>query len=71
VNRERLTAYLKPEHREAGFHLEGDEDFVYLKQGDKVLAVWNATKVTIQVILDEADGQIGGTSNVLPTPEQA
>jgi len=39
VNRERLTACLKPEHRQAGFYLEDDEDFLYLKRTDKVVAV--------------------------------
>ncbi len=34
-----LDRILKPEYRRAGFSLDDDEDFLYLKQGDKLLAV--------------------------------
>ena len=55
MNRERLTACLKPERQQAGLYLEDDEDFVYLKRGDKMLAVWLSTNVTVETILHEAD----------------
>jgi hypothetical protein len=58
VNRERLTACLKPEHRQAGFYLEDDEDFLYLKRTDKVVAVWNATRATKEAVLTETDRQM-------------
>jgi len=58
VNKELLTACLKPEHQQAGLHLEEDEDFVYLKRGDRILAVWLATNVTVETILHEADREI-------------
>ena len=58
VNRERLTEKLKPEHRQAGFYLEDDEDFLYLKRGEKVVAVWNAARATIDAVVAEADRQI-------------
>jgi hypothetical protein len=29
-----LNEVLKPEHRQAGFYLEDDEDFLYLKRGE-------------------------------------
>jgi len=63
VNRERLTACLKPEHRQAGFYLEDDEDFLYLKRTDKVVAVWNATKATKEAVLAETDRQMTEASN--------
>ena len=50
-----LNAILKPEHRQAGFYLDEDEDFLYLKRGDKVVAVWNATKATAEVVVAEID----------------
>jgi hypothetical protein len=50
-----LTELLKPEHVQAGFCVEDDEDFVYLKQGDKTVAVWNARQVTGDMIRAEAD----------------
>ncbi len=50
-----LDRILKPEHRRAGFSLDEDEDFLYLKRGDKVLAIWNATKATAETIIAAAD----------------
>ncbi len=50
-----LNAILKPEHRKAGYSLDEDEDFLYLKRGDKVVAVWNATKATAEVVVAEID----------------
>jgi hypothetical protein len=47
--REMLDACLKPEHQKAGFYLKDDEDFVYLKRGDKTLAVWNTGRVTVAI----------------------
>ena len=58
----RLTELLKPEHRKAGLEVEDDEDFVYLKRGDKTLAIWNATKATRDVIQAEADRLIAEAS---------
>ena len=58
MNRERLTEKLKPEHGQAGFYLEDDEDFLYLKRTDKVVAVWNATKATREAVLAETDRQM-------------
>ena len=50
-----LNAIMKPEHRQAGYSLDEDEDFLYLKRGDKVVAVWNATKATAEVVVAEID----------------
>ena len=58
----RLTELLKPEHRQAGLEVEDDEDFVYLKRGNKTLAIWNATKATRDVIQAEADRQMAEVS---------
>ena len=62
MNRERLTERLKPEHRQAGFYLEDDEDFLYLKRGEKVVAVWNAARATIDAVVAEADRQMAKAS---------
>ncbi len=53
-----LDRILKREHRQAGLYLDEDEDFVYLKQGDKVLGVWNATKATAETIIAAADRRL-------------
>jgi hypothetical protein len=50
-----LTTVLKPEHREAGLYLDEDEDFVYLKHGDKTLATWYGRSVTPTQIWEAAD----------------
>lgn len=50
-----LTEILRPEHVQAGFYVEDDEDFVYLKWGDKTVAVWNARQATGDMIRAEAD----------------
>ena len=50
-----LNAILKPEHRQAGYSLDEDEDFLYLKRGDKVVAVWNATKANAERVVAEID----------------
>ena len=55
IRRKALDACLKPEHRQAGFYLDDDEDFLYLKRGDKVVAVWSANKVTVETIRAEID----------------
>ncbi len=39
--------------RQAGFYLDDDEDFLYLKRGDKVVAVWSANKVTVETVQAE------------------
>ncbi|WP_324664228.1 hypothetical protein VLL09_04760 [Dehalococcoides mccartyi] len=52
---EALNRILKPEHRQAGFSLDEDEDFLYLKRGDKVVAVWNANKATADIAVAEAN----------------
>ena len=59
-----LTELLKPEHIKAGFYVEDDEDFVYLKRGDKTMAVWSATKATGDMIRAEADRPDGGSRQV-------
>ncbi|MDD5537375.1 MAG: hypothetical protein PHF12_00235 [Candidatus Omnitrophica bacterium] len=53
-----LNRILKPEHKQAGFYLEADLDFLYLKRGDKVVAVWNATQATADMAVAEADRQM-------------
>jgi len=58
-----LSEVLKPEHRQAGFYLEDDEDFLYLKRGDKVVAVWNATRASIESVKAEADRQMAEACN--------
>ena len=58
IRRDALGRILKPEHRRAGFFLDDDEDFLYLKQGDKVLAVWNAAKATAETVIAEADRRL-------------
>ena len=58
IRRDALDRILKPEHRQAGFSLDDDEDFLYLKQGDKVLAIWNATKATAETIIAAADRRL-------------
>jgi len=50
-----LTAALKPEHRDAGLYLEEDEDFVYLKHGNKVEGIWYGRTVTVAKIWALAD----------------
>ena len=55
IRRKALDAYLKPEHRQAGFYLDDDEDFLNLKRGDKVVAVWSANKVTVETVQAEID----------------
>ena len=50
-----LDDCLKPEHRQAGFYLDDDEDFLYLKRGDKVVAVWSANTATVETVQAEID----------------
>ena len=50
-----LSELLTPEQREAGFQVEDDEDFVYLKREGETLATWLATRATAQAVRDEAD----------------
>jgi len=58
IRRKALDACLKPEHRRAGYYLDDDEDFLYLKRGDKVVAVWSATKATAETVIAEADRRL-------------
>ncbi len=58
IHRKALNRILKPEHKQAGFSLDDDEDFLYLKRGNKVVAVWNATKATKEAVLAETDRQM-------------
>jgi len=58
LRREALNQILKLEHRQAGFSLDEDEDFLYLKRGSKVVAVWNAKKATADIAVAEADRQM-------------
>ena len=58
-----LNEVLKPEHRQAGFYLEDDEDFLYLKRGEKVVAVWSAIGASIESVKAEADRQIAEANN--------
>ena len=55
IKRKALDACLKPEHRQAGYYLEDDEDFLYLKQDGKAVAVWLATVATVPIIQAEVD----------------
>ena len=50
-----LTRTLKKSHRNAGLYLDEDEDFVYLKKDDKILAVFSAVGATIESVWMEAD----------------
>ncbi|MFA5439485.1 hypothetical protein [Dehalococcoides sp.] len=58
IRSEALNRILKPEHRQAGFYLDDDEDFLYLKRGNKVVATWNAAKATAEIAIAEADRQM-------------
>jgi len=49
-----LDHLLKPEHRQAGLHLEDDEDFIYMTQYHYGLAIWRSN-IDIEIILEEAD----------------
>jgi len=62
IRREALNRILKPKHKQAGFSLDDDEDFLYLKRGNKVVAVWNATRATPEVVIAEADRQMAEDS---------
>ena len=62
IHREALSRILKPEHKQAGFSLDDDEDFLYLKRGNKVVAVWNATQATADIAIAEADRQMAKDS---------
>jgi hypothetical protein len=53
--RKELDACLKPEHLKAGYYLNEDEDFLYLKREGKMLAVWNAGRATVAAIQEEID----------------
>ena len=53
-----LGRILKREHRQAGLYLDDDEDFLYLKRGYKVVAIWNATKATAETVIAEADRRL-------------
>ena len=55
IRKDALDACLKPEHRQAGFYLDDDEDFLYLKRGDKVVAVWSANSATVETVRAEID----------------
>jgi hypothetical protein len=52
-----LDYQLKPEHREAGLHLEDDEDFIYLTINDEGIAIFRP-RVTRSEILETADRYI-------------
>ena len=60
MNRKRLTAQLKPEHRQAGFYLEEDEDCLYLMREGEIVARWLSTNpnTTIEAVLEETDRQM-------------
>ncbi|MDD4986787.1 MAG: hypothetical protein PHQ43_13625 [Dehalococcoidales bacterium] len=62
IRSDALNRVLKPEHKQAGFYLDEDEDFLYLKRGDKVVATWNSTQATAEVAVAEADRQMTATS---------
>ncbi len=55
IRKDALDACLKPEHRQAGYYLDDDEDFLYLKQGDKVVTVWSAKSATMETVRAEID----------------
>ena len=52
-----LDHLLKPEHLSAGMHLEDDEDWVYLSQGDEGIQLFRP-RVTLGQILNTADRYI-------------
>lgn len=66
--REILTQSLKKHHRQAGLYLEEDDDFVYLKKGDKALKVFSSKGVTFQDIWEEADKYVNTTWAVSDCP---
>ena len=55
---ERLGELLTAAQREAGLYLVEEGDFLLLKQGDKVLAVFSQTGATPESIQAEADKYI-------------
>ncbi len=50
-----LDACLKPEHRKAGYYLDDDEEFLYLKRENDLLAVWSIRKATVEMVRAEVD----------------
>jgi hypothetical protein len=46
----KLNNILTKEQEEAGLTLDDDEDIVYLRYKEKVIAVWSATKITQPLI---------------------
>lgn len=61
---ELLTVLLKPDQRRAGLYLEEDEHFLYLKRGDKVLAVFSAVGATVINVWREADKHLYGNAQL-------
>ena len=45
-----LTAMLKQEYQNKGYRLYEDEDSVYVKKDNKVLAIFNSHKATMEAI---------------------
>ena len=56
--REDLDGILTAEQRRAGLYLEEEEDFLYLKRGDQVLAIFSAVGATVASVREAADSYI-------------
>ena len=49
-----LEGALTAEQHQAGLYLEEDEDFLYLKRGDQVLALFSAVGATVASVREAA-----------------
>lgn len=49
-----------------GFRLKEDEDFAYLYLGDKLIGTYNATKVTVEQLREDAQKEVSnGTTKLV------
>ena len=53
-----LQAVLTAEHREQGFRVAVDADFVYLYRHDKLVATFNEQRVAPEAIREAADREL-------------
>ena len=60
--KEVLDEVLRKKHREVGLYLEGEENFLHLKRGDKTLVTWPwQSRVTISEVWAVADEYLPST----------
>jgi len=52
-------AVLGKELTAKGFSITEDEDFAYLFHGEKLIGTYNATKVTVERLREDAWGAVG------------